>query len=126
MPRPLRDHFHHRRREIRVRIYRHVVERDHATNDDEDGEQQHQEPLPQRELDDVMNHSKLAPSVLQRIGKLKKQAAIAHNSFSSGNALQNLRLTVLALTDLHIASAKLIRTNGDIDKWLIVVIAQNG
>jgi hypothetical protein len=28
-----------------------------------------------------------ASSVLQRIGKLKKQAAIAHNPLSNGNAL---------------------------------------
>jgi hypothetical protein len=73
-----------------------------------------------------MDHAKTASSVLQRISKLKKQAAVTHNSFSNRNALQDLGLLVLALTDFHVASAKLIRANGDIDKRLIVVVPQNG
>jgi hypothetical protein len=38
-----------------------------------------------------------ASSVLQRIGKLQKQAAVAHNPLANGNALHDLRLAILAV-----------------------------
>src|ERR1700748_1001172 len=67
-----------------------------------------------------------ASSVLKRIGKLKKQAAVANDLLSNRNALKNLRLPVLVLASLHIAPAKLVRPDGNIDEWLVIVIAQNG
>jgi hypothetical protein len=64
--------------------------------------------------------------VLKRIGKLKKQAAIANDLLSNGNALQNLRPPALVLADLHVSPAKLIRANGHIDERLVIVITKNG
>src|ERR1017187_7311981 len=67
-----------------------------------------------------------ASSVLQRIGKLKKQAAVAHNPLSNGNALQDLRLAILAFAQVHVSPAKLVCAGGDVDKRLVIVIAQDG
>ena len=64
--------------------------------------------------------------VLQRIGKLKKQAAVAHNPLSWRNALQDLRLAILAFAQFHVAPAKLVCAASNIDKRLVIVIAQNG
>src|ERR1035438_3127476 len=77
----------------------------------------------QTERDD--ESCKAAFSVLERIGKLKKQAAVAHNSLSYRNALKNLRLAILACTQFHVTPAKLVRSAGDVNKRLVIVIAQN-
>src|ERR1700730_129928 len=67
-----------------------------------------------------------ASSVLKRIGKLKKQAAVANDLLSNRDTLKNLRPSVLALTGLHIPPAKLVRSGRNINERLVIVIAQNG
>ena len=51
VPRPLRDHFDHRRRKIRIRIHRHALKRNRAADGDEYHQHQDHESLLQRELD---------------------------------------------------------------------------
>src|SRR6185437_7338953 len=65
-------------------------------------------------------------SVLQRIGKLKKQAAVAHDSVSNGKSLENLCPTGLRLTEHHIAPSKLVAADNHVYERLVVVVAQNG
>src|ERR1035438_6575853 len=67
-----------------------------------------------------------ASSVLQRIGKLQKQAAVAHNPLSNGNALDDLRLAILAFAQIYVSPAKLVCAGSDVDKRLVIVIAQHG
>ncbi len=55
---PLGDDFDHGRREIRIGVHGHALERDDACDHHESGQHQHQEPLAQSELDNAMNHSK--------------------------------------------------------------------
>ena len=64
--------------------------------------------------------------MLQRISKLKKQAAVAHNPLSRGKPPQNMSFPIQALANLHVAPAKLIRANSQIHERLIVVVPQNG
>src|SRR5579864_4088055 len=66
-----------------------------------------------------------ALSVLQRISKLEKQAAIADYPVSNGNALHDLPLAILARAQFHVASAKLVCAFCDINERLIIVITQN-
>jgi hypothetical protein len=54
--RPLRDDFYLWRREIGIRVHGHPLKRHDAAHRDEPGEHQHQKSLPQRRLDDSMNH----------------------------------------------------------------------
>ena len=58
MIRPLRDDFDLRRREVRIRVHRHALKRQHSADRDERGQHQHQESLTQRRLDDSMDHSR--------------------------------------------------------------------
>src|ERR1017187_9652814 len=64
-------------------------------------------------------------SVLERIGKLKKEAAVAHHSLSYRNALENLRLAILACSHFDITPAKLVCSAGNVDERLVIVIAKN-
>ncbi len=54
---PLGDDFDLRRREIGIGVHRHPLKREDAADRDESGQHQHQELLPQRRLDDSVNHS---------------------------------------------------------------------
>jgi ABC-type dipeptide/oligopeptide/nickel transport system permease subunit len=64
VPRPLGDDLHLRRGKVGVRVHRHTVERHDSANRDETGQHQHQEPLPQSRLDDSMNHSDVANTIV--------------------------------------------------------------
>jgi len=72
-----------------------------------------------------MNHSKLPFLVLERVGKLEKKATIAYNFVANGESFQNLRTAILAWAYVYITPAELIGAVGDIEEWLIVVIAKD-
>ena len=48
------------------------------------------------------------------------------NAQGVGGFLYDLRLAILAFTQIHIAPAKLVCTGGNVDKRLVIVIAQYG
>ena len=54
---PLRDDFDLRRREVGIGVHGHALKGQDAADRDESGQHQHQEPLPQRRLDDSVDHS---------------------------------------------------------------------
>ncbi len=121
---PLRDDLHHRRRQVRIGIDGHVRERDSSADGEEHHHHEDEESLPECELNDAVDHGS-GSSVLQRIGKLQKQAAVAHNFVSGGNAFQDLSDAVLALPGFHLAPPELVGAGGDINKGLVVVVAQH-
>ena len=61
---PLGDDLDLRRREIGIRVYGHALKRNDSADRDEDGQHEHQEPLPQRRLDDSMDHSDAEDTIL--------------------------------------------------------------
>src|SRR5579875_101313 len=57
--RPLRDDFHHRRREIRISIHRHALEGNGSADDQSNDQKQNQKTLTKSELNHAMNHARL-------------------------------------------------------------------
>ena len=57
---PLRDQLDHGRRKIRIGVHRHALKGIRAGDDEKRHQHQDQEPLPQRELDNVMDHESSA------------------------------------------------------------------
>ena len=82
---PLGDDLHHRRRKIGVGVHRHVVERDGSGHSDETTTRAGLLAAAAARIERRDESFEPASSVLQRIGKLKKQAAVAHDSVSNGN-----------------------------------------
>jgi hypothetical protein len=56
---PLRNQFHHRWGKVRIRIHGHPLKRDGSGDGDKQHKHQHQKALPQRKLDQAINHDLL-------------------------------------------------------------------
>src|SRR5580704_511909 len=68
---------------------------------------------------------RFAGLVLQGVRELQEQAAVADHFVAGGKPLQDLRLPVLVLPNVDRAPAELVCAAGDVNKGLILVVAQH-
>ena len=95
-------------------------------NADEGHQEQDDGLLPQRELNDAMNHRPVLLSVECELANCRKRLPLPTTLSPAEMPFTMLRLAALGFAQFHVAPAELVIAGERIDKGLIVVVAQNG